>query len=536
MTRRRRRDVVVFELEDGPDAPSPPPDESGSAPRRHMTPAQARRQLVAGVSVLVVALGAWGTLSVLRDREHDARLSAAPGGVISLEPVPSARWTVDTDSAGDELFLPGLVVVRQETQLVGIDAADGTQRWRVEVGGDPQCGPTGGWRTAVVATRLVCWSGPDAARSTVVVISPDGTPTTRELTETYDAIAPAAGGGLVTARRVGPEPPPPAVVATPIDAGGYSLTGSIDEGQDAVVRLADAATGEVRWEHTVPFRPVASAAMCANVVDDEEGGFEVDVDHLDLAVTARLITLTACGLRADLTNDGQPVGDPAASAWSWVEPYGEGGYLEHVSAYAGDPAARVLLYDEDGHLVGTFASPLLNPWATDGEPGGIRLAGSFGLRMRAYDESGEELWRSSDSATDLLVRAAGTAVVTRDDGSLAAIDLDNGRMLWTQRDLLRSSDDSADWAGAGRVVQGAFTDGETALLAVASFDDPTVELVALDLATGAVRWRTDTPANAWFVSVDGRLVERVVPDSADLRPGSDGTTVRYSTGTVSVLD
>ena len=137
MVSRRRRDVVVFGLEESgaprtADGPSPsgtghpgavsdevtaPPADAARRPARRF-----REAAVAG-AVVVLAVAAWGVTTTVHEHQREQRLLTAPGGVLSLADPPATAWTAGTDGADATAFMPGLVVVRRGTALVGLDVA-----------------------------------------------------------------------------------------------------------------------------------------------------------------------------------------------------------------------------------------------------------------------------------------------------------------------------------------------------------------------------------------------------------------------------
>ena len=548
MTRRRRHDVVVFDLDlDASDAPTPAaapqpdertPDDESAPPDEPAAPSRMRmrriREGIAAATVVVLAVAAWGVTAAVREHQRVERLLAAPGGVLSLAHAPTEAWSADTGASGQALFLPGIVAVRRGAVLHGLDAVTGDERWQVEIGGDPQCGVAAGrGNDAAVVDPVVCWSGPNSATPTVTVVHGDGSSSTRTLDEEFDAIGPAADGGLVTARRVGPAPAAPDIDVTGSDTNGWSFSGSIDEGQDVVVRLEDATTGGVRWERTVPFRPVADVNSCASLsFETTDSGIQghADVGYLQVAAYPGLVTVHGCGVDGGFTLTGEPTYDASQSAWSWLEPYAEGGALEQVGGYLGDTDAASVLHAADGALVGTFPDQVLNPMATDGSATDTVLTGSGGASLTAVGRDGTQRWRDPHIYQTLLVRTADVAMLLRTDQTVSGVDLRTGAVLWTDDDLLTADPSGTDWPAA------AFTDGTVAAIAISPAGGGKPSLVGLDLATGTVRWRT--PLDGDYPSVaaaEGRLVESVPTGESWTRQDDDGSYVRDQPGTVRML-
>ncbi len=560
--RRRRHEVVVIELDGDIGAPQtadlagapkagaglvvgrpdddlgPEHDEAISGPSREARAPRWGQAAVAG-GLVVVALVTWGVTAAVHEHQRVARLLDAPGGVLSLAHAPSTRWSAGTDSADATAFMPGLVVVRRGTELHGLDAVTGADRWQVEVGGDPTCA-SWAWApdTPAVVDPLVCWSGPAAGTSTVMLVHADGSSSTRVLHAHVDAVAGTVGGGLVTARRVGPAPPTPLVALTLMDGGGYTISGSLPRGQDVVVSLEDAATGAVRWERTVPFRPVADVNRCSSLtVVDSPDGPSVDVTSLSLSTYPSLIQLHGCGLEAGFTPSGDLTTDglttlPDAGPFPWVVPYVDGGILERVGSPTGNQPVASVLRAPDGTVVGRFPQQVLQPRATDGTSPDLVLAGSSGAPLRAFARDGTLRWQNPRVYLDVLVRTAGVIVAQREDLAISGLDPGTGEALWTDTDLLRGT----STASAQDFVLAAFTDGSVAVIALAHSDSTPTDLVALDLATGAVLWRS-TVNGSWpqLVAVQGRLVEVVGGQGSQLVDDGHGGTIRRTPGTVTLL-
>lgn len=552
--RRRRHEVVVIQLDGDIGAPQtadlagapkagaglvvgrpdddlgPGHDEATSGPSREARAPRWGQAAVAG-GLVVVALVTWGVTAAVHEHRRVARLLDAPGGVLSLAHAPSTRWSAATDSADATAFMPGLVVVRRGTELHGLDAVTGADRWQVEVGGDPTCAS---WAWApgapAVVDPLVCWSGPATGTSTVTVVHADGSSSTRVLDAHVDAVAGTVGGGLVTARRIGPAPPTPGVALTLMDGGGYTISGSLPRGQDAVVRLEDAATGAVRWERTVPFRPVADINSCSslNVVDGKDGP-TVDLTSLSLSTYPSLIQLHGCGLEAGFTPSGDLTTSPDAGPFPWAVPYVDGGLLEQVDSPGG---IATVLRGPDGTVAGPFPQQVLQPRATDGTTSDLVLAGTFGVPLHAFARDGTLRWQNPRAYLDLLVRTAGVIVAQREDLAISGLDPATGAALWTDTDLLTGT----STASAQDFVLAAFTDGSVAVIALAHSDGTPTALVALDLATGAVLWRS-TVNGSWpqLVAVQGRLVEVVGGQGSQLGDDGHGGTIRRTPGTVTLL-
>ena len=441
--------------------------------------------------------------------------------------------------------MPGLVVVRRGSVLHGLDAGTGVERWQADVGGDPQCDqPATANGGHEVADPLVCWGGPNSAPQ-VTVVRADGSETRRTLDTGVVWASGSPDGGLATLRMVGPEPPTDQVTVTPVDGGGYTLQGRITQGQDVVVRLEDAATGVERWERTVAFRPGAEPSACGTAVADTSGVYTYSLQRPTVVGIGGLIEVFGCGIQAAFTADGNSAADAAVagSSWWYAEPYADGGILAQVNGYAGGTGGVVQSVLTGAAGTATFTSQVLNPWATDGTPSDLVLAASGSGPLAAYGRDGSARWHVPRIYGELLVRAHGIAVLSLPQGGVAGVDLATGEQLWADTHLV------PDAAGSVTFPQRAFTDGRVAALVMArytstsdgnvgsvSLDPTTAELVGLDLATGAVRWRTAFLGAAELDAVDGHLVRIASQQNTVINDdGPGGSFVRHSPGTVSSL-
>ncbi|OJV78878.1 MAG: hypothetical protein BGO37_00510 [Cellulomonas sp. 73-92] len=499
------------------------------------------RGLVAVGTAAFLALSAWGTSTEIRDHERARQLMTAPGGVLSLAEAPRVTWSAPTESADDTAYLPGLVVVRRGTVLHALDAGTGVERWQVPVGGDPTCrvaaSGTGG---AAVVDPIVCWGGLNASPQ-VTVVPADGSSTTRALGQDVSWATGTTDGGLATVRAIGPEPPAGQVTMTPADGGGYSLDGTVTQGQDVVVRLEDAATGALRWERTIAFHPDGNLGRCGTVAEDRTGTqptYTYTVRRPSVDAFGAFLAVSGCGVEATISPDGVVTG-ARASEWSYATPYVDGGVLD----IGGSGAGVVSVLHGSGGAV-TFPGQVLNPRATDGTPSDVVLVGSATVPLRAFGTDGAERWHNVAPYGELLVRTRDVAVLSLPEGGAAGVDLRTGERLWTVSTLVPGAQ------GAETVPVGAFTDGHVAALVMGHYpstvDDSggsitlgstTADLVGLDLTTGAVRWRTLLPgAGTSIDAVEGHLVRSAQADSTVLgADGPGGGFVRHAPGTVYAL-
>jgi hypothetical protein len=523
----------------GPDPSAPASsDDEQDAERLRRVRARRTRGAVAAAVVAFLALSAWGAGSEVQARARTQRLMAAPGGVVSLADAPRVTWSAATESAGATAYLPGLVVVRRGAVLHGLDAGTGAERWQVPVTGDPQCQVYATWYGgSAVVDPLVCWGGPNAAPQ-VTVVHADGSWSTRALEAGVSWATGTADGGIATVRAVGAPPAAGQVTVSGAD-GGFTMNGTITQGQDVVVRLEDATTGAERWQRTLPFRPGDDGWSCGSVGVDRSGAqpaYTFTPRQPSVAAVGGVVQVDACGVHAALPLDGTGVID-AGGPGSTVEPYLDGGVLEVRTDRVGSTLHR------PGGVV-TFPARVLDPMATDGTPSDLVLAGSGGAALAAFGPDGTRRWRSSHSYQDLLVRADGIAVLSFLDGGAAGVDLRTGDQLWTRYDLVPTP------VGAWTTPQRAFTDGHVAALLMVRYPSTvdenggavtltaaSADLVGLDLATGEVRWRTALPDGGPDLdAVAGHLVDTAQRESTVVgSDGAGGASVTHSPGTVSSL-
>jgi hypothetical protein len=518
--------------DDDPRAGEPHDDEpaaGGSAPARLR---RARAGIAAGL-VLLCGLSAWGATTETEARQHRATLVSAPGGVLSLARPVSAAWDVPADSTHLPAFMPGLVVVQRGGVLHGLDVGTGTERWQVQVGEGAGCGlmPAGAQnQNPPVADPLVCLAAQPDGRRIVTVVRANGASETRELPQDVTTAVPTAAGDLVTIRRTGPTPPPPdAHVIGTVNGDGVTgssgflhVEGSVAAGQDAVVRLEDAATGTPRWERTLTFTPVADASTCGGtivVASDNQATF--DPTRLEVSTLSSFVVVLGCGIQGVFTATGEPVdrASPKAAVSVW-QPYADGGVLRYDTDIAAGSQTQTLLRP-DGTTT-AFTDRVLSPLATDGTHPDVVLLAANDQSLHARDRAGSPLWTNTLPVPDVLARTSRVAVVAIGFG-VAGIDLTSGKTLWMDpTSFLESTSttrnrthDATDLGNSSSLsVAAAFTDGDSVTLSMDYSDGATHGFVTLDPATGDVRWRTLTPASAndWtqYYAVEGHVISLTV--------------------------
>ncbi|WP_435737441.1 PQQ-binding-like beta-propeller repeat protein [Cellulosimicrobium sp. PMB13] len=325
-------------------------------------------------------------------------------------------------------------------------------------------------------------------------------------------LRPTAGpdGSLLWVGRVGPEGEQQGE-KVPVDesTGVVSISG---EAPDVALALQDVASGDLRWSAVVPARMTDDASYaCAQWGGSEDGGevATVDLDQAWGFGTHRAVHVQGCGVAASFTADGVRSDDPDVVGDVTLA-HGDG-YLRDPSGgsvmyggsglydESGDPLRSALL-DADGSVVWEAPGLLVPPLATDGRSE-LRFVRT-GLTMAAFDASGAELWEPDTAGTpDQVLVATTDAVLVSAAGELAALDPTSGRTRWS----IEPSALGGTGFSSGSVMQ-AFTDGRTALL-VLSTSASAPYLAAVDLADGRVLWTEEGVRDAWsYLSVDGRLL------------------------------
>ncbi|MGF0118500.1 PQQ-binding-like beta-propeller repeat protein [Promicromonospora sp. Marseille-Q5078] len=485
------------------------------------------RRLVAAVVLATVALAAV-VIDTMGDRGRLAALRAAPGGVVDLTDEPREVWRVATEGSvpgGLVGVLDGRVVAQHQGALLGLDVETGEQVWQVGLpDGSSSCGPgmqvwSGAFQAQPVE-RLVCVSAtttgtsPDETRhrSTVTVVGTEGqVVATREVAASHSMLFPGPGGGLVEVAWVGEAGPVDPGVADDV-ASGIAGVGAIPDGYDLRVRLEDAATGERRWERTVPFDGAVDPSLCVRWAED---GTTSGVDlrgGVQAMITDRVLWLGGCGADAWFTPDGVRLDrpqDPGTFEGFSVDPLTGGGYVARVDADQGendaaDDSDRLL--SDDGTETREVRGRYLVPLSTDGGGNGVHLE-RRGDATVATDADGDELWSTAVRSTSVLVRTAQVALVVDEGRRVHGLDLGTGEVLWMRPDFVEGLD--ALGAYGPRFVEAAFTDGRLAAFVVPDYTrGDVVHWVALDAATGDQLWQVELGGEGWGVqlAVDGRLV------------------------------
>lgn len=567
MPRRRRPDHgrVAFELEEGqhaadagPDGDppgasagpgSPDGDTASTGPDAHRTTAAARRRrrrraLVAAAAAVVV-VGAMIVVDAVSSSGSLEAVRRSVGGVEPLPSVPAELWTVPAQTAGTPATLPGLLVLVRDDEAVAHDLDTGEVRWTVPLPPASRCGSelVLSSTAPVPDDELVCVTDdvpspleamttitpltdepvPAAEGAEVTVIDAEGNAETRTLDATRGWSAPGPDGTVARFRRAGEAPVDSPRVTVDQTTG---VPSDLSAGRPAVVTLEDARTGQVRWEHELPF--VAEEGSCPQY-SDVEGVTYAELDGATLVRGAGLLVVRGCGVDAWFTADGTRVDDPRAPA-DTLSRLPDGALYRATSRGstadgAASPGPPVVL-EPGGDVRWEPPGAVLVPSATDGTADDLVLMREV-TDLVAHDATGSRRWASADlnAPSQAYVVAGGTAVVFQDMGLVVVgVDVETGRVLWTRDTaaLTPPGPDGPTTPAPMSMVTQAFTDGARALLVVTTWaedGEDTVRLVALDLRDGDVEWRGDATTGSWYVAAQGRLLRADRGDATVTRLG-----------------
>lgn len=502
-------------------------------------------QLVAGALALTLGIGGWSVASVMQDRAHEARLHAAPGGVLDLSGPLRVRWSYQAAAEGLAPIQPlgvldgGILVVGESsadpssagmpapgdpTVLHGVDLGTGDERWTVRLEDTASCGESvqslGFTRLALAARPvLVCVVGEGAAAQ-VAVVHQDGGLTMRS-PEDVGELTTLVPGPRGTLLRLQPADPVPEGVEVQLTGeGGLELSAAIDP-PDVVVSAEEPLTGSPLWSTTLDAQRSAVVRDAGGCIRWSAGGDpRFDVRGAGWVTTADGIYLWLCGVTAVLTTSGDVVKEGGQEALLDAAALADGGFALYDGRYLGLPStapARVI--DRRGDEVLRVEGTVLDPAGTDGT-GGIDLAvpagrrGDDGVlltsqqnRVSALEADGTQRWSvRAPGFTSALVRADGVMVVLRGDGTdvgtLKALELDDGRTRWS------TPVDGAAAAAAGSFgfgfARGAWTDGEVALMSLGGPDGYGTgpEWTAVDLRTGREVWHLGIQETAEMMTMN----------------------------------
>jgi hypothetical protein len=527
--RRGTPDTYTFDLlsEDEIDAEVPRPDEGEPTPSwtgralarlRAATPHQ--RVVAAGAALgTVLAVGGGVAItSAVASHQTAERLRASPGGVVSLEGAISERWTLELDGGVLAVLPDGGLLVGMGPAAVAVDVADGAERWRHDLGEDLDCGPAPRLEVPaewiVPSDVVVCVAGPDDER-TVTVLEADGAVVgQRVLDATYAGedtlVEPGPDGSLAVLERPGPMP---ARIEAPADRDGL-VWSQLDEGwvagADARLRIEDALTGEVRTELEAPFEPVTALWACGALMEQSDR-IVVEFTRGELVASPVLVEHSHCGIDVAVTREGvelETVGGVDGMGPGWFGGTTRLPYPDGgVILPGGGAGAR--LVDDQGATVLDAEGSILAPAATDGTGSDVVLVDGQGVIV-AHGADGGERWRSEVRVAQVIARAGGMAVVGGYE-ELVAIDLATGVERWRSDALFVGPDGSPSRAS----VMSAVTDGRRLLLTLRG-EDGITRMASVDLLTGeAAPGEVVGDTFALLTAVDGHpVVNSVRVDAA----------------------
>lgn len=444
----------------------------------------------AAAGVLALVVGGLAIGGEVEERRTATRLVASEGGVLPFTGPPHELWSLDT---GDQVWMPfGGTLLRRDAAgtsgtVTAVDVLTGREVWQTDVGPQALCGRGVYWATfAQDLGPLVCLSGaPDAL--VVSVLATDGQVTgSRELDAVDEASGYAVGPGatVVHVRRDGPVGPPVGPLEI-YDENGEQTFVDVPGGRGVVVTLEDAVSGDVLWEHDVPFVAPTGAWECQGRGEGTEA--ELLLDQVMSRTTGHVVTVDGCGIGAAFDADGARLDDPASQD-DEVEPLTP----ETVSRF--EPATtRTTVLDRAGSPLWEATGQIMRPSASDGTGEDTVVVGTLS-GLAAFRPDGTQLWQASTSGSTLHVHTSAVMVVDDGANGLTAIDPTTGRTLWTT-------------PGEGSVYPvGAATDGTQAV--VFSRDDGgSARSVGYDLATGEVLWTGAGTPDAGMVGYHGALLQ-----------------------------
>ncbi|GAA1716296.1 hypothetical protein GCM10009809_10510 [Isoptericola hypogeus] len=453
-----------------------------------------RAVVAAGTAVVVLgaaaAVAAPPLLDARGERLRAEAVRGLPGAVGNLSEPLTETWELPAGDGVVATFPGGLLLTTEGTDAVAVDAADGGEVWRRDLGPFPTCGPQTFFpheqlRPADVA---VCLTG-EADDRTVAVLDADGAvvgerpmPAARndpfdEPTDGADAdapvVVPAAAGAIAVVEGV-----TGATAAWPGDdvpAADTLRALRADGWVDPTLRLEDALTGEVRGEATLPLR--AEDLQDCGYMEDGVGEPTL-MTTPSVYASPSFTALSVCSASAVLAPDGTSLHLDLDADGAWPQPLPGGGVV-----VAGETST---VLDDDGSVVATVPGWLIPP-TVDDDPHGTYLVltgfgeGEQGLRLTSVERDGDEEWSAATGEfSGVLARVAGTVVV-QDDTRLVGLDAATGEERWVRDDVLdRSADGSDAW------VAGAVTDGTRLLLGVTGGEG--YRLIAVDARDGATTW------------------------------------------------
>jgi hypothetical protein len=526
------RDGLADGGPDGGDPDGVVPEAGGAPPLDAL--GRRLRTLAPVAAMLAIALGTGFAVDGMRDAARIERIREMPGGVVDVSAPLEEVWAWEGQVGAEDSMegfatadLQGVLAFRSEGALVGLDPASGERAWSVPLGEDPECGPLAYPGMERLATSsIVCLQGAGAAREAIAV-GPGGVVSEPRALDAaddrrYGTPRPGPDGTVLRAKRIGPE--------SAMDVGDArcavltgECSGTVEAGRDLLLRAEDAATGELRWSVTVPFRATA-AGNCTSWGGFPWGGWEelsadgaLAPDVFGAQIGAGIVDLWGCGIWAAVTADGVPLRTDAVPGSATVFAVGNGGYATTTFDRAeSEGGERTTLFDSDGDVVGEIPGYATGPQATDGADAATLLGyGESGYRMLSYEADGTERWDVAvqEGSPEFLAQVAGTMVTASWTGSVHGFDLATGEERWTWEP---GEIPEAASFGNGYASK-AFTDGRFVLLLLHS-EAGSTELASLDVTSGESAWDWTTAdvvsleQDASLISVDGHLLA-ITPQS-----------------------
>ena len=461
-------------VEPAGDEPAVPGDGAAVAARRSRVLRVVRRWWP--VPVLAVAgLVAWQVSTASRDQERAERLRATTGviGETITPPLETRAW--GTPATALPLFsgssVDGLVVgpvypTTDRADLVGLDAADGAEVWRVTLaerpgaaaGPDVTCGDPDGRTLWCFLDEAGAGPGPAARRTRLVEVDLDAHAVVQERDLPEGASATVSGDLLAVA------------TTTP---------------EGVVVEGSDVAGGAPRWR---------------TVLGQVDGGvvsLAPDDGHLLVWGPSDAWALDPADGRVQAEGPGLAVQSGRLLDWQ------------------GSTAVRLLGADGRG-TARTEGAPL-RVWPDDGSGGGLllllRYDGTPAGQVRAVDpETGAVAWERS-------LPRDGTGNLVLLDGLLYGA---GGTTVWAVDALTGADVWSAEGARADPAGNGLLTDGRSLLRAEreagASAGSEDRVLAAYRLGDGRRLWTTPLPPDVGTLwSQQGRLFGQVETGVSTLR-------------------
>ncbi|MBD5787938.1 PQQ-binding-like beta-propeller repeat protein [Cellulosimicrobium terreum] len=444
-----RFEIVDDDVPASPDADPPEePDDltpepvgtASSAPRRrryaHPVP-----WVAAAVAVLV---GGSALLTSVLESEESVDVAGLPGGLHPMGEPPRERWSVPVDPRGGVMVAPGAVVLLSD-RLTAYAVDDGRTLWESEPVDDlSTCMPR---VDGVPRGVLVC------------VVSIQGEPGRARVTTVESTSGRIVGDRVVDAVRSAVAP-----------VGDTDLVRAHWSGDDLVVVREDAATGEPRWERTVPSSSGTNGRL----------GYDRGIDGVLLGAGGGAISVSAPGFAATFALDGRELA--RGEVWT-ISQLRDG-------RYAGNEYGRgtATVFTRDGEPSFQVRGRLLDAPIDDGSAPGVLVANTFGAIAGLDAATGSSLWTLGGTGFRGVVRISGLLVI-QTDTAFRGVDVTSGEEVW----FVELDAPAGPWP--------VFSDGESLFLTEGSRGRgrATARLVSVALEDGTVRWRSSLPDDVYHV-------------------------------------